>query len=276
MIYAVFKIIRPLNFVISFAAIFTGGIICGVPGSVEVLSFAGIAGALIGSGGNIINDFFDIEIDKVNRPERVLVSGKFLKSHAVILYSAVTFAGLMISISISKLLFIISFSAAAAIFLYSFKLKAVPLAGNLIVSLVTGFALIFGAAAVGKPAMGIIPAIFAFLVNFVREVLKDIEDLKGDKHAGVITFPARFGVRRSKYLITFLTGVLMFATVIPYWLELYKIEYFVIVMCVVNVLFVYFLREIWAPDFENRIRKLSSLLKLNMILGILAIVAGNL
>ena len=68
----------------------------------------------------------------------------------------------------------------------------------LIIALLTGLAFIYGGFAVGNPVAAIVPAVFAFLINLIREIVKDIQDIEGDTKAGVITFPIKFGFKKSK------------------------------------------------------------------------------
>ena len=69
------------------------------------------------------------------------------------------------------------------------------------VAFLTGLVFIFGGVVVENPTAAIVPAIFAFLINLIREIVKDMEDVEGDNKAGVITFPIKFGFQKSKILI---------------------------------------------------------------------------
>ena len=75
----------------------------------------------------------------------------------------------------------------------------VPILGNLIVSILTGLVFIYGGVAVNNPLAAIIPAIFAFLINLIREVVKDMQDVEGDLKQEMITFPGKFGFKAQSY-----------------------------------------------------------------------------
>ena len=82
-------------------------------------------------------------------------------------------------------------------------MKRIILLGNFIVAFLTGLAFIYGGIAVNNFKYAVIPAIFAFLINFIREIVKDMEDIEGDKSAGIFSFPYLYGFKRSKRMITY-------------------------------------------------------------------------
>lgn len=274
---AAISITRPVNFAIAFASITAAGFICaGSTSFTPPIFFAALSGSLIGAAGNIINDILDLKIDMINRPERVLPSGRLSSREAVFLYILINSAALILSYFAGTGALIIAAIAAAVIFFYSYRLKGIPLAGNFTVAFITGLAFVYGGAAVGNWKEGILPGVFAFFINFIRELLKDIEDMKGDSAAGAKTFPAVFGVKKSVSLLKFLTLALIILTSVPFVFHLYGILYFVIVMLTVNVLLVFFIKELKPSLGTKELRKLSNLLKLIMVLGLAAIIAGNL
>lgn len=273
---AYFKIIRPVNFIISFASIIVAGLICASDAAeFHKIILAALSGALIGSGGNIINDYFDIEIDKINRPARPLPKGLLTKTEAIIFYMLLNLSALVLSAFIYASAFIIAALALIVIFFYSYKLKKVLLFGNITVSFFTGMAFIYGGVSAGNWKDAVIPAVFAFFTNFIREVVKDIEDIKGDSTFGIVTYPAAKGISSALKLINFSVILLIFLTAVPFLAGIYRIEYFILVMPVVNGLFVYFMKSLSEDQSLKNIRRLSSLIKLNMVIGLIAIYLGN-
>lgn len=127
---------------------------------------------------------------------------------------------------------------------------------------------------VENPSAAIVPALFAFLINLIREVVKDMEDVEGDRKADVITFPIKFGFQKSKVLILVMTISLMLFTLYPFITQLYKIEYFIIVMIIVNPILVYSMKLLFENQTNGSLSKMSNLLKLNMIFGLIAIYLG--
>ena len=272
---AVLKICRPVNFILTFLSIFVAGLI----GSQTVFQwvniiFASFSGALIASGGNVINDYFDIEIDKINRPERVLPQKLLSIKSALIIYIILNLVALSLAFSLNTVSFLIALSAGLIIFFYSYMLKKVLLVGNFTVSFFTGLAFIYCAVAVDNIHAGIVPAVFALLINFIRELVKDVEDQHGDSTNKVITFPYLYGYTKTFYLIAGLTLLLIITTTIPFFYKLYRIEYFIIVMCVVNIILIYILKKLYKDTSQKNLRKMSSLLKLDMLLGLIAIFIG--
>ena len=274
-IIAAFKIIRPINAVIAFVSVIVAAFFCS-PEEIAWFSvlLASFAAAFTLSAGNIINDIYDLGIDKVNRPERPLPSGKISKNSALILYFLLIAASLILSWFINLYAFIIVIIATILLVLYSKFLKRVLFIGNILVALLTGLVFIFGGVAVRNPSAAIIPALFAFLINFIREVVKDMQDVDGDKNAGVNTFPIRYGFQKSKILILLITFTLILYTLYPFVARLYKIEYFIIVMIIVNPILVFSLKILIKDRSIKNLNMISNLLKLSMVFGLIAIYLG--
>jgi geranylgeranylglycerol-phosphate geranylgeranyltransferase len=149
-----------------------------------------------------------------------------------------------------------------------------PLFGNIVVALMTALTFIFGGVVVGNLTSAIIPATFAFIVNLIREIIKDIEDIEGDSKNSVFTFPAKFGVSAAIKIVVALTSILFLLTFIPFVLNYYNIEYFVIVMMLVNLISVYFLKSLLKDQSKKNLGRLSALLKVAMVCGLLALYLG--
>ena len=272
---AVFKITRPVNFLITFVSVIVAVIIC-LPQNYSELNIliAATAAALTAAAGNIINDICDIEIDKINQPQRPLPSEIISSKEAYILYSLFTIISILLSIRLDLSALLIVLFSHLLLFLYSKYLKQIPLVGNITVAFLTGFVFIFGGVVVGNPSAAILPAIFAFLINLIREIVKDVQDIEGDRQAGLFTFPIKFGVLKSKFIISFFTFVLIIFTLYPFIVKLYKIEFFVIVMVSVNPVMIYIIKKIYEKDYVKSLKKISILLKLSMISGLIAIYLG--
>jgi geranylgeranylglycerol-phosphate geranylgeranyltransferase len=270
------QIIRPVNFGITFLSVIVAAAIC-VDGEFQVykIIFAAFSAALTLSAGNIINDIKDIEIDKVNHPERPLITGKITVSQAKAEYVSLSFIALLFSFFINLPAFVIVLSATVLLLLYSYYFKMIPILGNLIVSILTGLVFIYGGVAVNNPLAAIIPAIFAFLINLIREIVKDMEDVEGDFKLGVITFPGKYGFKSSKLLILELTVILILFTLYPFIASVYKIEFLIIVMAVVNPFLVYTLKILFKDHSPSNLSKISNILKLNMFAGLIAIYLGK-
>ncbi len=275
-VFAFIRISRPINLLITFLVILIACIIS-INGGYSVLKIilAGLTGALTASAGNVINDYFDIDIDKINRPNRVLPKRELTLKEALGFYIFLSLISLLFSIFISIIALFEVFFASALLFLYSYKIKKIPLLGNFVIAFLTGFAFIYGGMAVNNVEAAVIPALFAFLINFIREIVKDMEDIEGDKQQGIKSYPAVHGFKKSKVIVVFITIVLIILTVVPFINKFYSIEYFLIVMVIVNPLLVYIVKSLFDDDSTKNLNKLSNLLKLNMVIGLTAIFLGK-
>jgi geranylgeranylglycerol-phosphate geranylgeranyltransferase len=270
------QLFRPVNFLITFLTISVAAFISGGAAiSSIIVLFASISGGLTASAGNIINDIYDIEIDKVNKPYRPLPSGRISKKNAILIYVVIVITALVIAALINSLAFIVVVLANLLLWLYSLKLKSLVLIGNTIVAFLTGFTFFYGGIAAGNVEGAIIPAGFAFIINLIRELIKDMEDVEGDLLAGRETFPGLFGFEKTKILILILSILLIILTLLPFYLRIYTIEYFIIVMLTVNISFIYFLKNLFASNSNEVLKRLSSILKMSMVLGLIAIFFGN-
>jgi len=272
---AVIKLVRPLNFIITFVSVFVAAFIC-KPDTILTLNLvlAALAASFVLASGNIINDIKDIEVDKINRPERAIPSGNITRTNAYALYIVIVLVSIVISFFLIEMAMLIILLSIILLFFYSKYLKQILLVGNVTVSFLAGLVFIYGGVVVGNPHAATIPAVFAFLINFIREIIKDMQDVEGDKKAKVVTFPIKYGFKKTKNLILFFTILLILFTTYPFILKLYKIEYIIIVMVIVNPILVYCLKILFEDNSANNLKKISNLLKLSMILGLLVIYVG--
>jgi geranylgeranylglycerol-phosphate geranylgeranyltransferase len=269
-------ITRPVNVILTFLVVIVGAFIC-VEGddSINKILLAGLSAALTAGAGNIVNDIYDKEADKINHPERPLAKGIISTRNTWIEYFILTLLAIAASSLISQTASIIVFLTSVLLYLYSVRLKKIPLLGNITVAYLTGLAFIFGGIAVNNVRGAFIPAVFAFLINFIRELIKDMDDIEGDTKAGLQSFPNKFGMKATILLITSLTFTLIAFTFYPFIKNLYNIEFFVLAMLVINPILVYFLKLLYDKDAGKNLNKLSNMLKLNMLFGLLAIFLGK-
>lgn len=271
-------IFRPVNFLITFISGFLAVLLAeGGEFTHATLYFGvliGSSAALIGSGGNIINDILDQKTDKINRPDRPLPSGELTTKTATRLYIFCKISGVFLASIAGIIPALIAAFSSFILFFYSYSLKSIPLAGNLTVALLTGLVFIFGASAVNNYENALFPFIFSFLINLIREIVKDIEDVPGDSKTGITTFPVVFGVPLSKKLLTVLIVSLIIATFLPFIFEIYKIEYLIIITLSVNPALVLSLKSLTKAENQKDYASISSNLKFIMFLGIFAIMLG--
>lgn len=268
-------LIRPVNFIITTLSIFVACLLAGgTHEQILFMVFASLGGACIGSGGMVINDILDIEIDRINKPERPLPSGAVAKYDALMFYGGLTGFGLIMTAYTTRPAFIIAFIAVPMIVMYSKIFKGTPLLGNMLVGALTGLAFIFGGAAVGNMRQAVIPALFAFLLNVGREVIKDMEDVEGDAKNGAATLPVVYGIRNAAIIATIFLLFVIASTIIPYVNGMYSVKYFILVNAGVNLVLVYVIYSLWNDRSVKNYNLLSKILKWDMLVGLAAIYLG--
>ncbi|MDH7516036.1 MAG: geranylgeranylglycerol-phosphate geranylgeranyltransferase [Bacteroidota bacterium] len=275
MIGGLLRISRPLNAGIAFLSILAAGMIAGT-GIEKVIAIlpAAVFGTLIGTAGNVFNDLLDIDIDRVNKPKRPLVEGSVTRPAAVGWGTACAVAGAAGSSLYGAETFAIACAALAVLAVYNLSLKRIPLLGNAVVACLTGAAFLYGSSAAGDIVRGSVPALLAAGFNLPRELLKDIEDVEGDKQCGVSTFPVRFGVRLSRDLAVALLLCLLVGTSVPFFLGYYSAAYLLVVVAgIAPVIVLQIVRLSRSPTPESAGRAAVAL-KYDMVVGVAAVVAG--
>lgn len=189
------------------------------------------ATALIAAGGFVINDYFDIKIDRLNRPDKVIVSNSISKKDAMHIYQILTVSGVVIGVVASVVLksFTLAFIfiiVAGLLWFYSSSYKRLLIVGNLVVALMAALVPLIPAFAAKEQLvldysklilqLPIVPslytfcgamALFAFFAVMSLEVLKDIRDEYGDREMECHTMPVVFGVTTSRIIATVMTAL---------------------------------------------------------------------
>lgn len=272
---AYIKITRPLNTAITFCVVVVAILISQkYPTKISLILLASLTAALTAAAGNVINDLFDIETDKTAHPDRVLTKGTLTKTEAKSEYFLLNSIAAIIAVSLSTTPFVIVLLSISLLYIYSAYLKRIILVGNITVAALAGLAFIYGGVVANNPKAAVIPAFFAFFINLIREIVKDIQDIDGDKKQKIITFPVRYGIQPAKKSAAILIIILIAFTFYPFIFQVYKIEFFVIVMIFVNPVFIICVKNLLQKKAAD-IALTCNLLKLNMIIGLIAIYLGN-
>jgi geranylgeranylglycerol-phosphate geranylgeranyltransferase len=267
------KLARIGNVVITFLSVECAGIMSGidVAKSLRIL-IAAVAASLITAGGNAVNDLFDVEIDRINRPNRPIASGRLSSAKAKAFYLIVTSIGLIASAALNLSSLIIALAAATAISMYSFKLKRSVFWGNFTVAFVTGLAFIYAGSSVDNFKDVYPAAIFAFMANLIREIIKDAEDVKGDSQIGVKTIATRFGTTVSTYLSISLTVILLLMVWAAYALGILPIQFLAVCGLTVLPIAVYITYLLIS---QRGFSEASFGYKLVMVFGLIALIVGK-
>jgi len=269
------KLTRPQNNLIAALSVLVGAL---VAGNIEYwwgVVFACISAFFISGGGNCINDFFDVEIDRINKPFRPLARGEVSKISALWFSGFLFLAGLSLSLSIRPLSVMIATAAIIFLIFYSSILKRKFFWGNFTVSLVAALAFVYGGITTRDFKLSLIPAVFAFLFHMGREIIKDVQDLKGDLSLNVSSFPIRFGTRFSLIFATLIFSLLIFLTSLPYLFDIFSFLYLIMVILGVDLVLFYVLLSMWKDPSNSNLGRLSTILKIDMFLGLAAIYVGK-
>lgn len=226
---------------------------------------------IVAAGGYIINDYYDVKIDLINKPGRVVIGKKVARRYALLFHSVLSITGTLIGFFLSWQIGVINFLSAFLLWWYSNDLKRQPFIGNGVVALLTGLA-IFLVSVLYQTHLPLVItySVFAFAITLIREIVKDMEDLKGDNTFGCQTLPIIWGLRRTKFLIYFLMLVLFGSVVYinEVFTKLPLLYFFVFLFLPLVFLFVRLLRADTKKDFY----KLSQWCKIIMLLGVASMV----
>lgn len=276
---ALFGLLRPVNCVLFIAGVLVGGVLVAEVGVVRAeaggrLLLAALSAVFLGGAANAINDVFDLEIDRINRPGRPLPSGRATIGAAKGLWVGGTAGSLLLSVFLSPLHVAIAAFSAVALFAYSAYFKRIALAGNVLVALVVALALVYGGAAVGDPGPTFAGAAFAFLTTLAREVIKDIEDMAGDAAAGARTLPLVWSRSAAAGVAAAVVAATILLTPAPFlWLG-----YSTLYLPVVFVADALMLRVLWLlcdDRSDVAVRRAGKLMKWVMVAGMAALACAG-
>lgn len=186
------------------------------------LGFFGVF--LISAGSLILNDYFDIETDRINAPHRPLPSGLVTERDVILLFIAVSLLGFLAGILISPAALALLILAWVVGFLYNWRFKKSGLAGNLMVSFSVGMTFIYGGVAAGRP-FEVIVWFFAFMAAFVNlgeEIAADAMDVEGDRQSGSRSLPVVFGRENALRISAAIFLLMVVISSLPFllgWLE---------------------------------------------------------
>jgi 4-hydroxybenzoate polyprenyltransferase len=269
------RILRPINIFISSITILVCGSILDVLSQSSNIVFSIIVvGCFIG-GANIFNDIKDYPEDKINRPNRPLPSGIISISSAELFYKILFLVGgvfcLFLPFSAQFIALLISFPL---IIFYSTHLKSKPLIGNVVISLLLSLTFIFCGAVFGNATPMFIPSGLAFSLTFVRELIKDIEDIEGDRKSGHDTIPIKYGINRAAQLVILFSVITGVVSLIPFFLNIYSIFYLIPLVLGVELPLAIVVVLLMKSQSKTTARNASALLKIATIMGILSIYIG--
>lgn len=286
---AVIELIRPMNCLFTGVAVVIGGFVAAgnavasVPGLVFVLAF--LAAFSVAAGGNAINDYFDADADKVNRPNRPIPSGRMTAQEALRSAQILFMLGILISFFLFNVYcFVLAGLNSIVLILYSGFLKRRGLPGNLAIGYLVGSTLLFGGLATSVltraltvsliPTELLILVLMAALSTVGRELIKAVQDMPGDRKSKLSTFPIRFGEKKAAILAAIFIAAAVILSPIPYLQGIFGAPYlYLLVPSIGSFVAAGFL--IVAKTYSKTAAHASLASKLGMGFGLLAFLAGT-
>ena len=270
-------IIRPLNVFLGGLTILISSLIIKYEGPAISVILPVFVVMFFTIGANTLNDYFDYEIDKINRPDRAISSSLVLRNHAVILSLFSLIAGVLIALRLNKDSQLLSIGVSLPLIIaYNVKLKNYPLIGNIIVSLILAMSFIYAGLVFKKTEPLIIPALLAFGLTLIREIVKDLADIKGDKSAGLMTFPIVYGKKKTIILCTILSLFLGIGSFIPFLTGYYNTFYGISLILMVEIPLAVVVISLLNKPVILTAKRGSKLLKFCTLGGLLSIYIGTL
>lgn len=203
-ISALFRLTRFWNLVIiGLAQYCTAGFLIDSKTIFDIhLFLLSVSTILIAAAGYIINDYYDVKIDLINKPDRVVIGKSITRRYAILFHTSLSVSGVGIGFLLNWEIGIVNFLSAFLLWLYSNNLKRQPFVGNFVVAVLTGLSiLMINLLYEVNSLYVIIYSLFAFFMTLVRELIKDMEDLRGDNTFGCKTLPIIWGLRKSKFFV---------------------------------------------------------------------------
>ncbi len=228
-----------------------------------------ISTIFVAIAGYIINDYYDVKIDMINRPDTVIIGKELHRRWAIFLNVFFNFFGLLFAFLLDFKVGIITLCCAVLLWWYSNYLKRKPLLGNVAIALLTAMTVLLVMIFYKNYNEKIVVfAIFAFFITLVREIIKDMEDVKGDNVFGCKTLPILWGIRRSKNVVyVFLTTFLI---VLGATFFTFKSIFVLYVLLIIVPLMLFFTYRLRIADRKKDFYFLSQFCKIVMILGVIS------
>ena len=274
--FAYITIIRPLNVILGGVTIVISSFIVQYNGPISYLFFAVLVVMFYTAGANTLNDYFDYKIDKINRPDRAISSGLVLRNHALIFSLFAFIIGTLFALQLNKNSQLVSVGVSLPLIIgYNAKLKNFPLIGNIVVALILSLSFIYAGFVFDNIKPLIIPALLAFGLTLIREIVKDMADVIGDKAVALKTFPIIYGENKTIVLCTALSALLGIGSFVPFITGYYNIFYGILLILTVEIpLAVVVILLLNKPSIATAKRS-AKLLKFSTLGGLFSIYIGT-
>ena len=273
---SLFRISRPINLLlIAFAQVMTAHFLVetntqGLPALQDFrLYLLILATLLVTAAGYMINDYYDVKIDYINRPKAVVV-GKGIKRRMILmLHTLFNFVAIGMGWVVAPRIAALIIFAGVLLWWYCNGLKRRPFIGNLAVAFLTSLSIYLVAYYFQKNELLVFTyALFAFFLTLIRELLKDIEDRHGDYHHGSKTLPIVLGFRKTKQVI-YIIAITFVGSIftVTFQLNLPHLYYY---FGGLGLVFCWFMWSIYRADRKEQFTQLSAFAKAIMLVGTLS------
>lgn len=227
------ELTRPGNVVAAGVLTFTGSFVAGGAGVAAGPVAAAVAATVFATAaGNAVNDYFDRDVDRVNRPDRPIPRGA-VTARAGGVFSGLLFLGAVAAAAALPIVAVaIAVANLLALVAYTALFKGLPGVGNVVVAYLTGSTFLFGAAAVGEVTNAAVVVLFALaaLATLSREIIKDVEDVTGDRAEGLRTLPIVAGESTALRIGAAVLAVAVAASAAPYLMGTFGVVYVAVVL----------------------------------------------
>jgi len=225
------EVTRPGNAVAAAVLTFVGAFVAGGVAEQSIDAGAAVAATALATGaGNAINDYFDREIDRINQPDRPIPRGA-VSPRGALMFSIALFGGaIALALTLPRLALVIAAVNLLALIAYTKLFKGLPGVGNAVVAYLGGSAFLFGGAAVGNVGPSAVLFALAALSTLTREIVKDVEDIAGDREEGLNTLPIAIGERRALHVAAATLVVAVAASPLPFLLGTFGAAYLLVVV----------------------------------------------
>lgn len=233
--------------------------------------FITLSTVLIAAAGYIINDYFDIKIDLINKPDEVIIGRVIKRRWAIIIHQTLNVLGILIGFAVSIKVLIVNFIAVTCLWFYAERFKRLAFVGNFLVAALTGASLLVMAVYYpGSDLLINIYAVFAFGITLIREVIKDMEDVPGDKKYGCRTLPIIWGIPKTKRFVYFLlAGFILIVLSIGWELNNDRV---MTIFLLLGIPVMWLIYKLYRADRKSHYSFLSRFCKIIMILGICSMI----
>lgn len=226
----------------------------------------------IAASGYIINDYFDVKIDLINKPNEVIIGKTIKRRWAIFIHQALNLIGIIIGFYLSYKVLIVNVLAITLLWFYAERYKRMAFVGNFLVAGLTAASLVIMAIYyTGNDLLINIYAVFAFGISLIREIIKDMEDIEGDKKYGCKTLPIVWGIPKTKRLLYLFIALFVFVVLSIGWrLGNQRVMY---IFLLLGLPFSYMIFKLYFADRKATFAFLSSFCKWIMVVGISSMVA---